>query len=163
MGNPSKGNLVSQTGEVLKTLAIPFGVVELSRPDSAGVYEQRGGGKSTKAIAAKLPMNLVGGLVVMLDCTIYGRLDSNGKVKFNPSAPKGVVLSDAGKDAFKIHLNEAVLAWSGRERAFADAYKRLTTAKADKTDKAADLEWAPTAAQTEAIAETAHEPLSNVA
>lgn len=162
MAPSNKGNLVSD-GQVIKSLLVSFGDVELSRPDTAYVNEQRGGGKSTGAIIARVPVNIVGGFVLMLSSTIYGRLGTDGKLKFNPAIPKGLAfVGDDAKDAFKAHVNESVLAWSGKDRAFREAFNRLTAVKAVKGTKAAkaeDIEWTPEVETSASVTVAASAPV----
>lgn len=147
----SKSNLVSG-GTVVGSKHEPaklYGDCELSRPESAGVYDNRGG-KSTTAINVKVPILAVG---LTITATVYGRLDSkSNRVRFDAALPKGITAgTDDAKDRFKAHVNGAIMTWAGRERAFSEAYKRLTEVKAARataeTVGSGPIDWQPEPAE----------------
>jgi hypothetical protein len=137
-------NLVNQDGEIVASLAPvipPYGEVQLDRPDSYAVYDNRNG-KTTTAIRAKVFVNAINGA---LDCNVKGTLDKDGGVDFEVSIPKGLSLRGSARDAFKGHVNLAIGKWSERERAFRDAHKALTAPKPTAADIEAGgkMHWKP--------------------
>lgn len=148
MGNdPKDSKLVGKDGKVVAAKSAIYGDCELSRPAQAAVYDNKGG-KSTVAISVKLPILSCG---MVLPVSIYARLGTDGKVKFDPALPKGVAVSDDDRQTFRAHVNTQILAWSGRERAMREAYDRLTAAPKAKSD-VTELEWSPEGADKPAPA-----------
>lgn len=142
MSNPnSKPSALVSDGVVIKsTPPAMFSDVELRRPETASVYENRGG-KSTVAINAVFTVLSCG---FSIAATVYARLGQDGNVRFDAALPKGVAAKDEHRDAFRGHINAAIGSWSGRQRAFTEAYERLTNAKpAGKSAASASIVWKP--------------------
>ncbi len=132
--------MLTSDGKPVKAMieAFPaFGDVELLRPESAGVYDNRGG-KSTTAATFTVVINTPSGPFVTKGA-VYGRLKDDGSVKFNAALPKGITAKDDAKDAFDAHINNAIMVWTGRNRAWSEAYERLTAAPKAKGSKAAKV------------------------
>ena len=102
-----------------------FGVVTVSRAKGTGVYDQRGGGRSTKTVECSIPVLAAG---IIIDATIYARFAKPGDpVTFAASMPKGVSgMSDNDEDSLLAHIENAAASWNGWPAAQAAAYERLT-------------------------------------
>lgn len=158
--NQNDSKLVDQSGNVVAEIkASPYGDCEISRPDNADVYPaQRGGGKSTQALRISLPVLSCG---LTLPINVYMRMDGEGKIKIDPSLPKGIRVTDDQRDVFKQHVNRAINKWSGTQRAFTEAHARLLagpkakTAKADKADDT-EIAWVPPVVPAPPATETAN-------
>lgn len=143
----SEGSVLKdKDGKTVKTIPVsPYGEPEFSRPENAIVNDRRGG-KSTLAVNVLLPVKSIGAI---LPCAVWAGLTTEGLVKFDPGLPKGVKMADDYRDIFRAHINTALLKWSGRERAFSEAYARLTAAprpKGEKPKMSEPLTWKPSAA-----------------
>lgn len=123
---------------VNKPVAI-FGAAIISRPKSANVFEQRGGGRSTTAAIVTVPLVHAG---VQLDMNIYARFDKPGEpVRFEAALPRGASIVDGPdaemfEDRIKGHAETAFNSWSGGPSAMSAAYERLTGVKSTPTDAA---------------------------
>lgn len=105
-----------------------FGVIALSRPENAQVFDNRNG-KSTVLATAMVPIRAVG---LSIKCSIYARM-ANGEIKADAALPgKGVVVEhDLGAaDELKDAVVEALMSWAGYENAYDGAAERLAGVKA---------------------------------
>lgn len=146
------GAVVAQKGQIG-----PFGVVELAKSGTDAVYDDRNG-KSTIAATFTLPLILVGGASVELTGRVYGRLQKDGTVGFEASAPKGITMSAEMRDSIKAHVQDAAIEWPGRKLAWSAAYDRLTAQPKPKGSKSAQraeaMTFKPEATDTPETGET---------
>lgn len=102
-----------------------FGIVSVTRAKGTAVYDQRGGGRSTKTVECSIPIIAAG---IVVDATIYARYGKPGDdVTFAASLPKGISgMSDNDEDALLAHIENAAAEWNGWNAAQTAAYERLT-------------------------------------
>lgn len=102
-----------------------FGEVSITRAKGTTVYEQRGGGRSTKTVECSIP---IPGAGIAVDATIYARFNKPGDpVTFAASLPKGVSgLSDNDEEQLLAHAENAAVKWAGWKAAQSAAWERLT-------------------------------------
>lgn len=136
--------LIGKDGQVIaQTAGVNFGDVELTRNENPTPFKGgRSDGKSVTAASYQLPFMLAGGAEAVITGNVYGRLQDDGTVKFNVALPKGIRMKDADGEAFRAHVNAAIIAWPGRAKAWAAAHKGLTNPPVKAGSKAAEVEAA---------------------